>query len=527
MPISLASDPSSRRWSRWTILAVCLILIGLLHVELVVSNARSGPGVYDDASFAVVSKNLADGRGYLLTLDYGNLDHRGSLFSPKLGTGPSVILPGAAAIAVLGNEPWVPGLSLLLTNALVLLLWVAVLRHTAGTARATAYLTMFLMSSVSLTVLHHEHWYAFLGEYQSFILAVSAFAIACLLAPRAITSFAAGMLLGLAVLSKELSALSVAAFGIALVSYIAVAIALKRATVEQVLQHLRLLVVAAIGTLAPIAAFEAYRLYSLGGIEQWHENWAQHLAFVQEQGFVGDASMLQRVAELNQVWGERFLHSAIATSIATAIGAFLVWRYCDDGRVRLFCWMLLCGFAAHTGYWLLMSNGWPRYAFNAVLFAASIPPILLLGAKGKKGIVLCCAVTVFAIAFAWSGLRGYTSGPLRDALREPQGPTLAQSQIAVADYVDQASLSGTVTYAPWWAHMAAIEYLRREPGKFASVTDLSDQAGLLVIDTRLPLPADNNYARLAARCAPVKEFPPVYRILRCGAADAASPTQLE
>lgn len=524
MPIRLTSDPSPRRWLRWVILALCLILVGLLHIELVISNARSGLGAYDDASFAVVSKNLADGRGYLLSLDYGNLDHRGSLFSPKLGTGPSVILPGAAAIAVLGSEPSAPGSGLLLANALVLLLWAAVLRKASSTTRVAAYLAMFLVSAISWTILHHEHWYAFLGEYQSFILAASAFAIACLLAPRAITYFSAGLLLGLAVLSKELSALSVAAFGIAQASYIAVGVALKRATMEQMLQRLRLLFAAAIGTLVPIAAFEAYRLYSLGGVAQWHENWARHLAFVQEQGFVGDASILQRVAELNQVWGERFLHSAMVTSITTMISGFMVWRYCDDGRVRMFCWMLLCGFAAHAGYWLLMSNGWPRYAFNAVLFAASIPPALLLGAKGRKGMVLCCVATVFTIAFAWEGLRGYISGPLRDALHEPQGPTLAQSQIAAADYVEQASKSGAVIYAPWWAHMAAIEYLQREPGRFASVTDVSNQAGLLVVDTRLPLPTDDNYARLATRCVPVKEFPPTYRILRCGSAGTVSTT---
>lgn len=522
--MNFAASPLSRRSMRYVALIACIALAGLLHMEFMISNVRSGPSSYDDASFAVVSKNLAEGRGYLLTLDYGNLDHGGTLFSPKLGTGPSVILPGAAAIVVFGNEPSVPGLSLLLANSLVLLLWIAVLSRTAGTARAAAYLAVFLMSAVSLTVFHHEHWYAFLGEYQSFVLVALAFSTASLLTQRAATFFVAGTLLGLAVLSKELSTLSVAAFGVALLSHTAVETTLKHLTMGQVLQRLRLLCVAAVGTIVPIVAFEVYRLWSLGGIAQWRENWAQHLAFVQEQGFVGDASILQRAIELNQVWGERFVHSALTTGISVAVGAFLVWRYCDDSRLRLFCWLLLCAFAIHAGYWLFMSNGWPRYAFNAVLFAAAIPPVLLLGAKGRKGFFLSCTVTALLIAFSWNGLRSYATGTLRDALREPQGPTLAQSQSATADYVDRISRSGEAIYAPWWAHMAAIEYLRREPGKFASVTEKSTQAGWMVIDTRLPLPTDENYARLASRCTVDKEFPPAYRILRCEAAgDSAAP----
>jgi len=62
----------------------------------------------DDSTFATVAKNLAFGKGYVESTP---LD--GSIgvkpFDPAVGTGPTVIIPAAALVYVLGNVPWAPG----------------------------------------------------------------------------------------------------------------------------------------------------------------------------------------------------------------------------------------------------------------------------------------------------------------------------------------------------------------------------------------------------------------------------------
>ncbi|NIA03463.1 MAG: hypothetical protein GWP12_02875 [Nitrospirae bacterium] len=158
-----------------TVLSIAVLLA--LHVELLTTTINKSLCCFDDSSFAVVSKNLASGDGYLLTLDYGNVDHSGRLFHPALGTGPSAILVGAAAIKVFGAKPWAPGLMLVLFNALVLSFCIAVISRRLGIARASSYICLVALASIAVTTQHHEQWFAFFGEVQSLALVLASFVL--------------------------------------------------------------------------------------------------------------------------------------------------------------------------------------------------------------------------------------------------------------------------------------------------------------------------------------------------------------
>ncbi|PYR98188.1 MAG: hypothetical protein DMG15_18510 [Acidobacteria bacterium] len=97
----------SRNSDRYLQLAAVLLLI--IFAVIVYGHVFSnGLCCADDSTFATVAKNLAFGKGYVESTP---LD--GSIgvkpFDPAVGTGPTVIIPAAALVYVLGNVPWAPG----------------------------------------------------------------------------------------------------------------------------------------------------------------------------------------------------------------------------------------------------------------------------------------------------------------------------------------------------------------------------------------------------------------------------------
>ena len=86
----------------------------------------------DDSMYATVAKNLAFGKGYVQStpLD-GSIGLRS--FDPAVGTGPTVIVPAAALVYVVGNVPWAPGFATAtISFSLLLFLGFILLRNTAG-----------------------------------------------------------------------------------------------------------------------------------------------------------------------------------------------------------------------------------------------------------------------------------------------------------------------------------------------------------------------------------------------------------
>ena len=498
--------------ARSTVILACITVLLIVATEVVLSAIRTGTCCFDDAGYAVVSKNLAQGRGYLSSLDYANFDHRGTLFHPRLGNGPSTIMVGALAIWIFGPRPAVPALSLIIVNGLIFAGWIYLLGRRSSRTRALVYAAVFTFSSVVLTAKHHEQWFAFMGEFEAFLLAAAAFALASFGTSRPRTFFCAGVLLGFSFLAKELSMLYALAFGLAAVVQGIFSIVEPGGDPSRFRILFRNLCLAAAGTLTPILLFESYHLHALG-ISGWIENWRLHLAFVRSQGLaqaVGASVIDARSLTLR----DRYFLGLVPLAVITTIMSALIWRYCRDRKTRAYGLFMFAAFAIHLGYWVFMSIGWARYVFNAILFACAIVPILILGAKASPA-KWTAALTIISTTFAgWAGLAYYSSAWLGPAWLWSRDD--AQIQLNVVKYLDEERRSGAV-YAPWWAHISSLEYLEKEPGRFSSITAQSNAPGLLVINRRLPLPDSPEYATLAARCVPLRTFEPDYEIRTCTA----------
>ena len=74
---------------------------------------------HDDAMFATIPKNFLNGYGWATS--YGEKIP----FNPDISTGPSLLLPAAAMIALFGNQTWVPAMTGTITNIFLtcLVLW--------------------------------------------------------------------------------------------------------------------------------------------------------------------------------------------------------------------------------------------------------------------------------------------------------------------------------------------------------------------------------------------------------------------
>jgi hypothetical protein len=175
---------------------------------------RRGVCCADDAFAAHVAKNLASGYGYASSVQTGTPYYQIVPFDPSITTGPTLILPVSLVLSLFGNRASAPGLTIVCINAVLLLSIYGVLRRNADGIRLHAAVALFVLLTFGLFSLHFEHWYALLGEVPATLLVIlgAAFWASRPESPRHIA--VAGLLFGLAVLSKLLALISL--FGLVL-----------------------------------------------------------------------------------------------------------------------------------------------------------------------------------------------------------------------------------------------------------------------------------------------------------------------
>jgi hypothetical protein len=101
--------------------AIIIVLISFFTIVYAhVFSSQLGSG--DDALISVAARNLAEGNGYALSVPYGKnpvLDK----FSPGITTGPTLVIPAAIIIKIVGNTLWAPGFTTA-SFCLILLLFI-------------------------------------------------------------------------------------------------------------------------------------------------------------------------------------------------------------------------------------------------------------------------------------------------------------------------------------------------------------------------------------------------------------------
>ncbi len=186
------SSSTSRPLTR----SLCLLIVAWFFAATLFAAFRTELG-FDPAYHANVAKSFALGQGWAT-----HYEHRFA-FNPDVTTGPTLLLPAAAMIAVFGNALWVPAVTAAGVHLAIFLIILRRLRRfdLNGTAPVAAALC------VALTLYAHTWWLSLTADFVVALLMI----LACVLLAdpeprtRRWRSFAAGICMGLALLAKALA----------------------------------------------------------------------------------------------------------------------------------------------------------------------------------------------------------------------------------------------------------------------------------------------------------------------------------
>lgn len=183
------------RLERFWLVAGSLSLLLFFSVKL--NHAIYFVPSIDDAWMATVAKNLANGYGW--SSSFGRIFP----FDGDITTGPSVLLPLAAAIKLFGNLTWLPRVFSLLWNCGLLAVFLCVIRPLLSRIH---FLRLLVVLPLLLSCSNWHLWLGSLGDIPAFLyLAIGS---ACLARSTLSTSHArtgatlAGLSFGLATLAK-------------------------------------------------------------------------------------------------------------------------------------------------------------------------------------------------------------------------------------------------------------------------------------------------------------------------------------
>ncbi len=323
-----------------------------------------------------------------------------------------------------------------------------------------------------------------------------------------------GLMMGLAVLAKEISALFVIGFvGAVFARYVG-----KYRGGELARADLHAALVLVVCGIAPFAAFESWRFATLGGAG-FIANWQEHFALVGRDSAAPSsfAQLFERILERMRVVDDRY---RIALPLAAALGvlSFVVTRIGASRRTILAARMIAYGLVLHTLYWLIFSNGWVRYLYIAVViwcFFVTLP--LLEGLLWRdRGASWLATSLVIAFGIAYVERFYLLHREFRDIF---QGTNIAERR--VIGYLDrQQHGAQDQVYSTSWAHIAALEYFSTRPARFQrgalAVVNEPGKPVHVVINAQLAgFFRETDWVAALARCGPPVLRSGPYRLFYC------------
>lgn len=454
----------------------------------------------DDAAHAVIAKNVAWGHGYANSLGHNTDVFAFRRFDPVIGTGPTIILPAAVAVAVFGNGPSVPGLTAIALWAALCLCLYSVAR-VLEPRRAVPAALCFLVMCFVLSPFNAPQWFALLGEVPTALLVVLAYAM-LVRSRSAADDAAAGLVMGLSLAAKLLSLIYVAP-ALAFLAYRD-----RRLGAPQAGRTCARFLMA---VAAPLAMFEIWKAATLGA--NYFASLGELVRFISATGIApGEQSVLGRAGSRLDGFRDRYGIPLPLLLFAAGLAGWLVMRSANSGVRALF--VLGCaGAAIHVIYWVLLSNGNPRYAFSTVLILAALISLGLLATGSRSA---SAAFTVF-LAACLAVPAGRTPFYLTFFSSAALSGEPAPAQKA-AEFLDRER-NGRAVLTQWWATAAALEYASREVWIFDSYSrnrvPLRGSGTLIAYSKHFLLGADADFAAAIKECGPPVLAVDPYYVHRC------------
>ena len=484
----------------------CLLVFGFAW--LLASHAASdGLCCADDAAISLAARSLAQGEGYALPLNFIGESGR-FVMDSGISTGPTLVLPGALAIALAGPTSWAPSAaSAVLALGLLLLLAWRVGKDGEG-GDGAAWLLFALPAMFAFTAGEFfVHWYALLGEAAAWLLLALAAWLAATPGGGTRRALVAGLVAGLAIDAKLLALLGAGAIG----GVYAWRVLRRDATAWR-----EGAVYAAAVALPPLL-LELVRVALLGlaGYRLWL---VQMKAFLGQQGAAPDASALAYVQALGHAMGFAWIALLVPLLVLLAL------RFRERGRehAAVAALLALAGFATYAAWWLLRSNGWPRYALIGLCLLAAAAGFAMLALPRRRA--LAFALAVLACLLPWHRLDRLQQ-PVEHAQREGlHAGARLQALQRLAAIADAPAQRDSVVAGYWWASLVELEYASRLPRRTVGFNrlesaDLAKPGTLLLLnpkwDAMTNYANDPDFIRFLAHCTERVALVPPFELRRC------------
>ncbi len=438
---------------RWYALLLSGAAVGLFLVlaSSIAVRAATESIQYDDAYNASVAKNLAAGHGYATS--YQDF----ILFNPEVSTGPGLLVPFAAFVAVFGNTWWAPAAFSGAGNlALLVIVLYLVRRMFPSSARRDVFVILLVAGVwVFMAAGWLALWHQLLGEVPGALLAT----IACILLfergerDSAGCALFAGLLFGLAFLIKNILLFAFAASAVT-------ALVVSRKGGAGVLRRVASIACAATGFAIPWVIFEAGKRIVLGA-----EGFAL-LKMREREFFAASGSGLNQLFAAQDVWalmtgnvsknfevfrafaGHQFGAAALIALIILGLAVAMLRRknaFAAGGALFLAAAMQLA-------WWLALSpRGDLRHVVPAVIFMV-IAAAMLIAREPSRAFSAVLLLLLVAGA----------SGRIAD-LPPVYPPHLGKSPrlealLATSDFLRSRPQIGPLVGCRWWANRD-LEYI--------------------------------------------------------------------
>ena len=499
------------------------VLVYSAFVYLVASHAvTDGLCCADDAAIALVAKSVANGDGYALPINFKSESGNFALHA-GISTGPTLVFPAAAIIAVAGPQPWAPSVASAAISCGLLLLISILVGRAAGRRCGAIFLAVLVPMLYALTSGEFfVHWYALLGELPALMLLIlSAWLAVASGQSRASPglSFLAGLLAGLAAHSKLLALIG----GISIGGFFAWRL-LRRGGTPALLDG----IFYTAGLVLPLLAFELFRLGVLGNAG--YSQWLQVMGSFTASQVPGTAV----AAVIDPGWAHRAAQnfSALGDGLGLTSGflalpllTFVALLLRDRSSPRLAQASVVCAVAA-TAYaiWFLgFSNGWPRYALIGLCLFAAAAAFATVAMRSER-LAIPMAVAMLLLVLPWARMERL-EGPVRYSLRngfvENERVTALR---AAGRYLDEGAGRDSIVVGYWWASLVAVQFVSNTPPRVVGFNRLYtarlDLPGTLLLrepqwDEMAKASSDPAYLEFVRHCqTEVLSRPPI-ALMRC------------
>ena len=408
-----------------------------LYVQVTKALDRT-PCCGDDSYFSLVAKNLALHGSYSVPLSSETV----SLFDPEITSGPGLILPGAAMIALVGAKPWATSLTTILLFAATLTLMTMLLAMRFQLANVFLYTALCLLALVAITPRQDASYFAFFGQAPAFGYLIVGCALLATSRGRTSWVLVSALCISLALLTKQIALFcALGATG----AWFLRELYLNRS------RAIGLMGVFLVGVAGPLAIFELVKV-SVLGLSGFITHWYGYFFWVSELHIGPKDRLGAFLATINRPYVVTVSAAlfALASLLLTALlSVRRGWRTDEP----IFGLMLFAGAITHLLYIFFISSLAPRYFWIGMAMSvfAVMSPVLFVRLR------FALLIAVAALAFVATPSAVFNAYRIQLALTD--GRLAHEREIVLREIANHPELP---IVSQWWATIYDIIYVMND-----------------------------------------------------------------